>query len=143
MSPVEWSDPLRHACMGNLGPEQLAWLADDLTGKSASTPIVVFAHVPLWTIATDWGWGTQDSAEALQLARPLWFGHSAERPLEGNVDVPYGALDRLSAAGAGTAPAPGSKLVSAASCTELLGITRVAVRRGGGLLAIADSSLAD
>jgi hypothetical protein len=41
--------------MGNLGPEQLAWLADDLKGKSASTPIVVFAHVPPWTIAADWG----------------------------------------------------------------------------------------
>jgi 3',5'-cyclic AMP phosphodiesterase CpdA len=58
---------LKAGGMGNLGPEQLAWLADDLKGKSASTPIVVFAHVPLLTIAADWGWGTQDSVEALQL----------------------------------------------------------------------------
>jgi 3',5'-cyclic-AMP phosphodiesterase len=78
--------------MGNLGPEQLAWLADDLKGKSASTPIVVFAHVPLWTIAADWGWGTQDSAEALQLLAR--FGsvtvlnghiHQLMQKVEGNV----------------------------------------------------------
>src|SRR6202012_2133404 len=44
--------------MGVLGAEQLAWLADDVKGLSASTPIVVFAHIPLWTIYKDWGWGT-------------------------------------------------------------------------------------
>ena len=60
--------PPPQACLhGQSRARALAWLADDLAGKSASTPIVVFAHVPLWTIATDWGWGTQDSAEALQL----------------------------------------------------------------------------
>jgi hypothetical protein len=51
--------------MGSLGAEQLAWLADDLKGKSASTPIVLFAHIPLWTVAAEWGWGTDDSVAAL------------------------------------------------------------------------------
>src|SRR5229473_793683 len=53
--------------MGKLGPEQLAWLADDVKGLSASTPIVVFAHIPLWTISKDWGWGTDDSEQALSM----------------------------------------------------------------------------
>jgi Icc protein len=51
--------------MGSLGAEQLAWLADDLKGTSASTPIVLFAHIPVWTVAAAWGWGTDHSAAAL------------------------------------------------------------------------------
>src|SRR5467141_3398895 len=58
---------LKAGGMGNLGDEQLAWLADDLKGMSTSTPIVVFAHIPLWTVAPEWGWGTEDSAKALAL----------------------------------------------------------------------------
>ena len=53
--------------LGYLGPDQLAWLEDDLRGKSNSTPIVVFSHIPLWMIAPEWGWGTDDSAQALQM----------------------------------------------------------------------------
>ena len=55
--------------LGSLGAEQIAWLDDDLRGKSASTPIVVFCHIPLWMVAPDWGWGTEDSAQALALLR--------------------------------------------------------------------------
>ena len=78
--------------LGSLGAEQLAWLADDLSGKSASTPIVVFAHIPLWTIAPEWGWGTEDSAEALKLLAR--FGsvtvlnghiHQVQQAVEGQV----------------------------------------------------------
>ena len=47
--------------LGSLGAEHLAWLDDDLRGRSASTPIVVFAHIPLWMVAPEWGWGTEDS----------------------------------------------------------------------------------
>src|SRR6202040_4177602 len=42
------------AGLGALGDEQLAWLADDLKGKAASTPIVVFAHIPLWVVYEQW-----------------------------------------------------------------------------------------
>ena len=56
---------LKAGGLGFLGPDQLEWLEDDLKGRSASTPIVVFAHIPLWTIYPDWGWGTDDSAQAL------------------------------------------------------------------------------
>jgi 3',5'-cyclic AMP phosphodiesterase CpdA len=51
--------------LGSLGAEQLEWLEDDLKAKSDSTPIVLFAHIPLWMVAPEWGWGTVDSAQAL------------------------------------------------------------------------------
>ena len=56
---------LKAGGMGRLGDEQLEWLEDDLAGRSASTPIVVFAHIPLWSVYPEWGWGTEDSAQAL------------------------------------------------------------------------------
>jgi Icc protein len=141
---------LKAGGMGNLGPEQLAWLAHDLKGKSASTPIVIFAHVPLWTIAADWGWGTQDSGEALQLLAR--FGsvtvlnghiHQLMQKVEGNVTFHTARSTAFPQPAPGTAPSPGPKLVPAGELRGLLGITRVAVRRGGGVLAITDSSLAD
>jgi hypothetical protein len=58
---------LKAGGMGSLGEEQLAWLTDDLKGKPTSTPVVVFAHIPLWTVSADWGWGTEDSARGLAL----------------------------------------------------------------------------
>jgi len=51
--------------LGQLGNDQLGWLEKDVKGLSSSTPIVVFAHVPLWTAYPEWGWGTEDSAQAL------------------------------------------------------------------------------
>src|SRR5271168_2104715 len=54
---------LKAGGLGFLGADQLEWLEDDLKGHSASTPIVVFAHIPLWTIYPEWGWGTDDSAQ--------------------------------------------------------------------------------
>src|SRR3954470_1286384 len=56
---------LKAGGLGNLGDDQLEWLEDDLKGRSASTPIVVFAHIPLWLVYQDWGWGTEDGAKAL------------------------------------------------------------------------------
>src|SRR5579875_1407811 len=61
---------LKAGGLGLLGDEQLEWLEDDLAGRSASQPIVVFAHIPLWTVYAEWGWGTDDGARALgQLKR--------------------------------------------------------------------------
>src|SRR5580704_8615289 len=78
--------------MGKLGTDQLAWLKDDLAGRSASTPVVVFAHIPLWTVYQDWGWGTDDGAQALSYLKR--FGsvtvlnghiHQVMQKVEGNV----------------------------------------------------------
>ena len=60
---------LKAGGLGSLGHEQLEWLEDDLKGRSASTPIVLFAHIPLWTIYPDWGWGTDDSEQALSYVK--------------------------------------------------------------------------
>src|SRR5207302_9648590 len=57
--------------LGQLGEEQLEWLAKDLDGRTASTPVVVFAHVPLWSVYEKWGWGTQDAGRALALLKPF------------------------------------------------------------------------
>ena len=140
---------LKAGGMGNLGAEQLAWLADDLRTKTASTPIVVFAHVPLWTIAPEWGWGTQDAAEALKLLAR--FGsvsvlnghiHQLMQKVEGNVTFHTARSTAFPQPAPGTAPSPGPKLVPAGELHGLLGITSVAVKRGQSPLAIADSSLA-
>ncbi|HXO03701.1 MAG TPA: hypothetical protein VN900_16685, partial [Stellaceae bacterium] len=48
---------------GTLGKDQLEWLEADLKGKSASTPIVVMAHIPLWPIYPQWGWTTGDAPD--------------------------------------------------------------------------------
>ena len=91
--------------MGNLGAEQLAWLADDVRGRSASTPIVVFAHIPLWALYPEWGWGTADAEQALHFVATLRLGNGPERahpPIDaeggGQRLVPHGPFDRFPSA---------------------------------------------
>ena len=98
---------LKAGGMGNLGAEQLAWLAADVKGKSASTPIVVFAHIPLWTIAAGMGLGHARQHGCAETARALWLGDRAQWPYspdhaEGRrqCDLPHRAFHRFSAAGA-------------------------------------------
>lgn len=139
---------LKAGGMGNLGAEQLAWLADDLSGKSASTPIVVFAHIPLWTIAPEWGWGTQDSAQALALLAR--FGsvtvlnghiHQLMQKVEGSVSFYTARSTAFPQPAPGTAPAPGPKLVPAGELRSLLGIRTVAFHQGEQSLAVTDIAL--
>jgi len=140
---------LKAGGLGNLGPEQLAWLASDLGGRSASTPIVVFAHIPLWTIAPDWGWGTEDSAQALALLAR--FGsvtvlnghiHQLMQKIEGNVAFYTARSTAFPQPAPGTASAPGPKLVPAGELRGVLGIRTVAYMPGAERLAVTDASLA-
>jgi 3',5'-cyclic AMP phosphodiesterase CpdA len=55
--------------LGTLGADQLEWVAADLNRRSSSTPIVVFAHMPLWTIYEPWGWGTGDADQLMSQLR--------------------------------------------------------------------------
>jgi 3',5'-cyclic-AMP phosphodiesterase len=140
---------LKAGGMGNLGDEQLAWLADDLKGKSNSTPVVVFAHIPLWTVAAEWGWGTEDSAKVLaMLAR---FGsvtvlnghiHQLMQKVEGNVTFHTARSTAFPQPAPGSAPSPGPKVVPAGELRGLLGITSVTYRVGTTKLAITDTALA-
>jgi 3',5'-cyclic AMP phosphodiesterase CpdA len=140
---------LKAGGMGNLGADQLAWLADDLAGRSASTPIVVFAHIPLWTIAPEWGWGTDDSAQALALLAP--FGsvtvlnghiHQLMQKVEGNVAFYTARSTAFPQPAPGTAPAPGPMLVPAGDLRKLLGVRTVVFQQGVKELAVTDVSLA-
>ena len=134
--------------LGSLGADQLAWLDADLRGKSASTPIVVFAHIPLWTIAPEWGWGTEDSAQALKfLSR---FGsvtvlnghiHQLMQKIEGAVTFHTARSTAFPQPAPGTAPAPGPKLVPAGELRQWLGVTEVAYSASPTHLAVTDSAL--
>jgi 3',5'-cyclic AMP phosphodiesterase CpdA len=140
---------LKAGGMGNLGPEQLAWLKDDLAARSASTPIVVFAHIPLWTIAPEWGWGTEDSGQALALLAR--FGsvtvlnghiHQLMQKVEGNVTFHTARSTAFPQPAPGTAPAPGPMLVPAGQLRGLLGVRTVVYQPGVQELAVTDLSLA-
>jgi len=140
---------LKAGGMGNLGADQLAWLADDLRAKSASTPIVVFAHIPLWTVAPEWGWGTEDSTQALALLKR--FGsvtvlnghiHQIMQKVEGNVIFHTARSTAFPQPAPGTAPSPGPKVVPAGELKGVLGVTSVAYRQGSTPLAITDATLA-
>jgi 3',5'-cyclic AMP phosphodiesterase CpdA len=140
---------LKAGGMGLLGPEQLAWLADDLKGLSASTPIVVFAHIPLWTISRDWGWGTDDSEQALSMLKR--FGsvtvlnghiHQLMQKTEGHVTFHTARSTAFPQPAPGTAPSPGPMVVPAEKLRSVLGIRTVVYTQGRELLAVTDQSLA-
>ena len=135
--------------LGNLGEPQLDWLEDDLRGRPASQPIVVFAHVPLWTVYPQWGWGTEDGAQALgHLKR---FGsvtvlnghiHQVMQKVEGNVAFHTALSTAFPQPAPGTAPSPGPiRDVPAGRLRSLLGITHVREVRGRQPLAIIDTPL--
>ena len=136
--------------MGNLGAEQLAWLKSDLAGLSASTPIVVFAHIPLWMVYEKWGWGTSDGAQALALLKR--FGsvtvlnghiHQVVQKVEGNVVFHTAMSTAFPQPAPGAAPNPGPMTVPAGALQSALGVTNVKVIRGHGHLAVVDHSLAE
>jgi len=139
---------LKAGGMGNLGDEQLAWLADDLKGKSNSTPVVIFAHIPLWTVAAEWGWGTEDSAKVLaMLAR---FGsvtvlnghiHQLMQKVEGNVTFHTARSTAFPQPAPGSAPAPGPMKIPETDARRMIGVTQVTLVQSTEPLAIVDSIL--
>ncbi|MER9119172.1 metallophosphoesterase [Mesorhizobium sp. M0954] len=140
---------LKAGGLGNLGADQLAWLADDLKAVTASTPIVVFAHIPLWAVYPEWGWGTDDAAQALALLKR--FGsvtvlnghiHQIMQKVEGNVTFHTARSTAFPQPAPGTAASPGPMTVPAGQLRSLLGTSSVTVTQGGQDLAIIDSTLA-
>ncbi|HXW72345.1 MAG TPA: metallophosphoesterase [Methylocella sp.] len=140
---------LKAGGLGSLGDEQLAWLAEDLRNKPTSMPIVVFAHIPLWTISAEWGWGTEDAEKALALLKK--FGsvtmlnghiHQVMQKVEGNMIFHTARSTAFPQPAPGTAPSPGPMLVPAEKLRGVLGIASVEVRHGKQPLAIIDTPLA-
>jgi hypothetical protein len=139
---------LKPGGMGNLGAEQLKWLKDDLAGRPSSQPIVVFAHIPLWTVYADWGWGTDDAAEALKLLAR--FGsvtvlnghiHQITQKVEGRIAFHTARSTAFPQPVAGTAPSPGPLKVPAEQLRSMLGITDALFVRGHDRIALIDSTL--
>jgi plastocyanin len=139
---------LKPGGMGSLGTEQLEWLEKDLKGHSASTPIVVFAHIPLWAVYPEWGWGTDDSAQALSYMKR--FGsvsvlnghiHQTMQKVEGNITFHTAMSTAFPQPAPGSAPSPGPMKVPAEKLRSVLGITEVNFVAGRNTLAIVDAPL--
>jgi 3',5'-cyclic-AMP phosphodiesterase len=139
---------LKAGGLGTLGHDQLEWLEDDVKNLSKSTPIVVFAHIPLWSVYPEWGWGTEDSAQALAYLKK--FGsvtvlnghiHQTMQKVEGNVTFHTAASTAFPQPQPGKADSPGPMKVPAEELRALLGITDVNFVRGQQALAIVDSKL--
>jgi len=135
--------------LGNLGAEQLAWVASDLKGRSASTPIVVFAHMPLWTVYEPWGWGTGDADQLMSQLRR--FGsvtvlnghiHQIVQKVEGNVTFHTARSTAYPQPSAGEGPGPGPLKVPADQLSKMLGITSVSVVKHPAALSLNDTTIA-
>lgn len=134
--------------LGALGRDQLAWLEADLKGRSASTPIVVFAHMPMWTIYEPWGWGTADSDQATSYLRR--FGsvtvlnghiHQIVQKVEGSITFHTARSTAYPQPAAGAGPGPGPLKVPGDELPKLLGISSVTLKTHPSALALTDRTL--
>jgi len=140
---------LKAGGLGTLGHDQLEWLEHDVKHLRSSTPIVVFAHIPLWAVYPEWGWGTEDSAQALSYLKK--FGsvavlnghiHQTMQKVEGNVTFHTAASTAFPQPQPGKAESPGPMVVPAEQLRSVLGITTVSYVQGRHALAVVDSTLA-
>ena len=134
--------------LGVLGKEQLAWLAKDVAGLKDSTPVVVFAHLPLWTVYEKWGWGTRDAEQALALLKR--FGsltvlnghiHQVMQKVEGKVTFHTARSTAFPQAEPGKGSPGPLKDLPAARLKATLGLTAVSYVESSSALAVVDSTL--
>ena len=134
--------------LGAFGADQLAWLKQDLAARGSSTPIVVFAHMPMWTIEESWGWGTGDAEEALSYLRR--FGsvtilnghiHQIVQKVEGNITFHTARSTAYPQPQAGVGDGPGPLVVPADRLKHMLGLTSIRVQQHRHL-ALNDTTLA-
>lgn len=139
---------LKSGGLGTLGHDQLEWLEDDVKHLKPSTPILVFAHIPLWSVYPEWGWGTEDSAQALAYLKK--FGpvtvlnghiHQTMQKIEGNVTFHTAASTAFPQPQPGKADSPGPMKVPVEKPRSVLGITDVNYVQGQHALAVVDSTL--
>src|SRR6202140_778337 len=139
---------LKAGGLGTLGHEQLEWLEDDVKHLKHSTPIVVFAHIPLWSVYPEWGWGTEDSAQALSYLKR--FGsvsvlnghiHQVMQKVEGHVAVHPAMSTAFPQPAPGAAPSPGPMKVEADRLRKVLGLSRMSFHDIKHPIAITDLPL--
>jgi len=141
---------LKAGGLGTLGRDQLEWLEKDVKHLKSSTPIVVFAHIPLWSVYPEWGWGTDDSAQALAYLKR--FGsvsvlnghiHQVMQKVEGHVSFHTAMSTAFPQPAPGTAPSPGPMKVDAERLRSVLGLSRISLHPVNHPIAITDVPLAD
>lgn len=134
--------------LGGFGADQLAWLEQDLKGRSSSTPIVVFAHMPMWTIYEPWGWGTGDADQAMSYLRR--FGsvtvlnghiHQIVQKVEGNITFHTARSTAYPQPTAGVGPGPGPLKVASDQLPKMLGVTSVRVLAHPLSASLSDTTL--
>ena len=139
---------LKAGGLGSLGGEQLEWMEKDVKHLQHSTPIVLFAHIPLWSVYPDWGWGTQDSAQALALLKR--FGsvtvlnghiHQVMQKVEGHITFHTAMSTAFPQPAPGTAPSPGPMKVEADRLKKVLGVARMSFHDVNHPIAITDVPL--
>jgi plastocyanin len=139
---------LKAGGLGTLGAEQLEWLEKDVKRLGSSTPIVVFAHIPLWSVYPEWGWGTDDSARALAYLKR--FGsvsvlnghiHQVMQKVEGHVSFHTAMSTAFPQPAPGSAPSPGPMKVEADRLKKVLGLARMSFHDINHPIAITDVAL--
>ena len=134
--------------LASLGQEQLAWLKDDLAGRPASQPLVLFAHMPMWSIYDPWGWGSSDADQVLALVRR--FGsvtvlnghiHQIVSKVEGHVTFHTARSTAYPQPAPGQGPGPGPLTVPADQLPRMLGVTSVSAASLHAPLRLADAAL--
>ena len=134
--------------LGSLGDDQLEWLESDLKGRSSSTPIVVFAHMPMWTIYEPWGWGTGDAGRAMDYLKR--FGsvtvlnghiHQIVSKVEGNITFHTARSTAYPQPTAGNGPGPMPLKVASDQLASMLGVTSIKISRHPLKATLSDATL--
>ena len=139
---------LKAGGLGTLGNEQLEWLERDVKHLKSSTPVVVFAHIPLWSVYPEWGWGTDDSERALSYLKR--FGsvsvlnghiHQVMQKVEGHVTFHTAMSTAFPQPAPGTAQSPGPMKVADDRLRKVLGLSRMSFHPVNHPIAITDEPL--
>jgi 3',5'-cyclic AMP phosphodiesterase CpdA len=134
--------------LGQLGNEQLEWIEKDVAGLSSDTPIIVFSHIPMFAMYPDWGWGTEDAAQALSYLKRFssvtclnGHVHQLFSKTEGNVTFYTGTTTAYPLPHPGDGPAPKPVTLPAGQLHDALGIREVSYVKGQQALALKEQKL--
>lgn len=134
--------------MGHLGQDQLDWIRKDVAGLSSETPIVVFAHIPLFAMYPKWGWSTDDATKALSYLRRFasvsvlnGHVHQVMTKVEGNITFHVARSTAYPQGAPGTVPNPGPITVPSNELHQSLGIMTAQWTAHDSHLAIVDQTL--
>lgn len=134
--------------LGHLGQDQLEFVRKDVAGLSDDTPIIVFSHIPLFAMYPQWGWGTDDSAQALSYLRRFasvtclnGHVHQLFTKTEDNITFYSGTTTAYPLPRPGDGPTPKPVTLPAGKLRDALGIREVTYQQGQRTLAIKEDKL--